>query len=142
MKQCLVDVNVWLALLQADHDHHQKARRWFGRLQSGESQMCRLTQLSLLRLLTNRAVMKSDVLSNSSAWDVVAGLLSDERVGFAPEPAGIDEHLSAYVSLGVPANQVVSDAYLAAFAFAMSCPLVTFDRGMRNFARLQVHLLG
>lgn len=142
MKPCLADVNVWLALLQADHVHHLHARRWFEGLIAHEARVCRLSQLSLLRLLTNRAVMKSAVLSNQAAMSLVDSLLHDERVAFAAEPAAIGDRFSAYVSLGIPANQVISDAYLAAFARTLDWTLVTFDRGMRNFSQLRVVLLG
>lgn len=54
----LCDVNVWLALALSGHAQHSAARQWFDSIDgSGEVLFCRATQQSLLRLLTNAAVL-------------------------------------------------------------------------------------
>ncbi len=79
MKQCLVDVNVVLALLADGHEHHQLAVGWFDSLAGDEIAICRIVQLSLIRLLGNRSVMGDKVRSASDAWLLIEELLRDER---------------------------------------------------------------
>lgn len=57
MKRCLVDVNVWLALLVRHHIHHQLARAWYDGLPERQVGLCRIVQLALVRLLANPSIM-------------------------------------------------------------------------------------
>jgi predicted nucleic acid-binding protein len=79
MKRCLVDVNVWFALIVIQHKHHKLARKWFDRLAADEAGLCRIVQLALIRLLANRSIMGVHVVSASAAWDLLEKLLEDER---------------------------------------------------------------
>ena len=141
MKQCLVDVNVLLALLVQQHVHHRAARNWFDRLHTGEAGVCRMVQLSVIRLLGNRAVMAKNPLPASAAWRVFAELLKDERLEFLPEPVSLDDFLPKFFRYPMPTANLIADAYLAAFAVAASRRLATFDRGFRQFDELEVDLL-
>jgi len=53
----LVDANVWLALAVDAHVHHAPALNWFAAQAEGSRAFCRLTQLALLRHLTNGKIM-------------------------------------------------------------------------------------
>lgn len=54
----LCDVNVLLALCYGKHIHHPKANEWFHILEKvREIAVCRITQLGLLRLLSNPSVI-------------------------------------------------------------------------------------
>ena len=141
MKQCLVDVNVLLALIVARHQHHSLAREWFDRLSAGDAALCRFVQLALIRLLGNRTVMGDDAVSAAVAWGIIAELLADERIDFIAEPPLIDSILPELFRYPTPTNKLVSDAYLASFAMAASLRMVTMDRGFRQFEGLKVDLL-
>ena len=142
MKRCLIDVNVWLTLLAANHDHHLLARTWFDGLKPGEASLCRLVQLALVRLLGNTAVMGPNTLSARAAWDLIAGeLLLDERVEFAPEPQSFGSIFPGLLRYPTSTGKLVNDAYLAAFAIASGRKLVTIDSGFRQFAELDAELL-
>jgi len=142
MKRCLADVNVWLALLVMQHEHHRTATKWFDGLSAGEAGLCRLVQLALIRLLGNRSIMGDCAISAAAAWDLIETLLEDERVSMVPEPPRIDSVLPALLKYPVPTGKLVGDAYLAAFAMSDSRRLVTLDRGFRQFRGLEVELLG
>src|SRR5690349_3742270 len=86
----LVDINIWLALAYDLHVHHELATTWFESIGPEQAALCRLTQLGLLRLLTNPRVMGRDVLGQSRAWGVFDKLFADARVRFITEPEGID----------------------------------------------------
>lgn len=142
MKRCLVDVNVCLALLVRQHEHHTLARRWFDTLTAGEAGVCRPVHLSLIRLLGNRSIMGSHALSALDAWSLIQELLQDERLDFVAEPTDLDSVLPALLKYPIPTGKLVADAYLAAFAITDSRRLVTLDRGFRQFGGLRVDLLG
>jgi predicted nucleic acid-binding protein len=72
---------------------------------------------------------------------LIATLLEDERVEFAPEPPRLDSYLPALWKYPVPTGKLVTDAYLIAFALCLSCRLVTLDRGFREFSEVPVVLL-
>lgn len=123
----LVDVNVWFAVSWEGHQHHVIAKRWL----DGENDalaFCRVTQMALLRLVTNPAVMQRDVVSRREAWDVFDRLMADRRVRFLDEPDGFD---ALWISLSRRDDRhhlLWTDDYLAAFAEGAGAELVTFER--------------
>lgn len=141
MMSGVVDVNVWLALLVKEHIHHPAARRWFDKLDPGEAGLCRIVQLALLRLLGNQSIMGPGALSVSRAWTCIADLMEDERVAFLPEPSELSSVMPGLLQYPVPTPSLVTDAYLAAFAIALDAPLVSWDRGFRQFQGLRLQLL-
>src|SRR5215472_4506535 len=92
---CLPDVNVWVAAVSDRHEHHSTARRWFDSI-SAPICFCRVTQMALLRFLTNPKVMREDVLDPAGAIVVYQQLFADERVRFTLEPPNIER---AWLSL-------------------------------------------
>lgn len=144
MTPILADVNLWVATLVTEHPHHRAATRWWRDdvVPAGHRPgFCRLTQLGVLRLLSNEHVMGPRRLDHSRAWEVVARVTAQRGVGFLPEPPGIDEHLAdACRPCGLSAG-FWTDAYLAAFARAGRYRLATFDRGFRRFDGLDLILL-
>src|SRR3954447_12281437 len=92
MTSYLIDINVWLALSWKLHPYNGPAYDWFGSLPRSGTQFlfCRITQLGLLRLLTNEKVMGQSVLNIAQALSTFDRWSEDPRVEFAPEPKGID----------------------------------------------------
>jgi toxin-antitoxin system PIN domain toxin len=128
----LLDVNVWLAAAWAGHAMHPMAKRWIDE-QNDELAFCRLTEMSLLRLMTNAAVTGRDVRTRRQAWDLVLQLQRDPRVRFLVEPRGLAPLWIAFSKRDDTSHLLWTDDYLAAFAQAAGASLVTFDAGM--FAR-------
>jgi predicted nucleic acid-binding protein len=58
----LLDVNVWLAASWARHRHQEVAKGWLDQ-QEDELTFCRVTQMALLRFITNAAITGRDALS-------------------------------------------------------------------------------
>jgi toxin-antitoxin system PIN domain toxin len=137
----LADLNVWLALLVKEHIHHAPAFAWFETLGPSQGGICRVIQLALLRLLCNRSIMAAGALTAAEAWNKVVELLQDERVKFYAEPQGLDSFLPGMLGRLVPAPNLITDAYLAAFAMATNLRLATFDHGFRQFRGLRVMLV-
>lgn len=132
----LLDTNVWVALSLADHEHHQRARRYWREESSGEFGFCRVTELGLLRLLSNRSLLGDASLDGGAAWRALSTWKREPGVVRVEEPPGLDELLAAWGSELDIRGGHWTDAYLAAFATASGCRLVSFDAGFARFPGL------
>lgn len=103
---------------------------------------CRVSQLSLLRLLTNESVMGADVATQQEAWRIYDLFLANGRTSLIDEPRGIEELLRARTSKKRSSTKEWADAYLAAFAEAAGLRLVTFDRALSVRAKGAILLSG
>jgi toxin-antitoxin system PIN domain toxin len=128
------DVNVWIALTYAGHVHHKKAGAWFeAGAEDDRLCFCRFTQLSLLRLLTTRAVMGDDeVMNKAQAWQAYDRWMGDSRVLLLDEPANLEGRFRELSSRRRPDPKTWADAYLLAFASVAGLRLVTFDQGLEE----------
>ena len=130
------DVNVWIALTSERHIHHHIAALWFATL--GEDSrifFCRITQISLLRLLTTNAVMGSEVMTQTEAWQIYDQWLDDPRVAFLGEPTGLEQSFRSHSRRRIPAPKEWADSYLLAFSAVSGLRLVTFDQALRGRAK-------
>ena len=137
----LLDANIWLALAFSDHAHHLKALTWFDRQLDGTCAFCRITQLALLRHLTNVSIMGKFVQTQVQAWQTFDSYLSDPRVAFAMEPLEVEVEFRNLSRSTFPAHLVWTDSYLAAFARAANFSVVTFDKGFQRFGPTSLELL-
>jgi toxin-antitoxin system PIN domain toxin len=115
----LLDANVLIALVVADHVHHDFAEEWF--VASGEAfATCPITEGSLLRLLIREGQTATD------AQAILDALKDSERHEFWPDAVSFSE-----VPLGgVLGHRQVTDSYLAQLARAQNGRLATFDHGL------------
>ena len=142
MTLLFIDLNVWLALSDPGHIHHDAAWRWVHRLPADRMFLfSRYTQIGLLRLLTNPAVMGDETLTLREAWEVYDRWLEDPRVTFFPEPRGIEAAFRQATGplAGQPSSKAVGDCWLLAFALQARATLVTFDRALFAFSRKHGH---
>lgn len=141
----LADVNLWLATIVEAHPHHRRALDWWRQaaLRAGSKvYFCRVTQLGLLRLLTNATVMGTSVRSSPQAWEHYAALSEQRPVGFLQEPRNFERAFRELSSAHKRRSAGMwMDAYLAAFATTANAVLVTFDRGFRRFTELRLEVL-
>ena len=120
----LPDLNVWLALVIAEHPHHAAARRYWSGMADAMNQgqrlcFCRPTMLGLVRLLSHR---------------VYRDLRAQPGVAFVPDTEAADAALPHLLAANL-APRLWTDAWLAATAQAAGLRLVTFDA---DFARFQL----
>jgi hypothetical protein len=127
----LPDVNVWLAAAWARHVHHDRTKAWLDR-EEGPFAFCRVTQMALLRLVTNPAVTGKDSLTRRQAWDLVERFLADPRIGFLAEPDDLARLWAAFSRRDDRDHLLWTDDYLAAFALGSGAELVTLDRPLRR----------
>src|SRR5580704_4093887 len=112
---CFPDVNVWLALTVNVHAQHHAARSWLNESKCDRFAFSRVTQMGLLRLLTNPAVMNADVMTPLSAWQRFENLMKDDGIVFLSEPPGIEESWKGFAATQHPGPNHWTDSYLAAF---------------------------
>jgi predicted nucleic acid-binding protein len=120
------DLNVWLALSVGDHRHSAAAWSWMNLLpRQSRIIFCRYTQIGLLRLLTNPAVMGEQTLT-LGLYDRWVG---DPRVDFYPEPREVDaefRRISEPFS-NKPASKWIGDGWLLSSSNGLQSTVDTFD---------------
>jgi len=138
MTSYLIDINVWLSLSWGLHPHSDAAHSWLAALPQRSTRLVftRITQLGLLRLLTNESVMGQSVLTVAQALRIYDQWAEDPRVEFAAEPQGIELAFrnAAVHSANKAATKVIMDAYLAGFAKTEHVTLITFDKALCKIA--------
>jgi hypothetical protein len=136
------DLNVWLALSDGAHIHHAVARNWIAQLAGSDKLIfSRYTQIGLLRLLSNPAVMADQVQTLKGAWQIYDRWLDDPRVEFYLEPRGVDSTFRKMTRplAAQPASKAIGDCWLLAFAADIQATLVTFDHALYGHARKLGH---
>lgn len=113
----LLDGNVLVALVVAEHVHHAAARAWFR--QGGRFATCPTVQGTLLRLLVRQG---STTAEARQALSVVTGHARHEQ--------WLDDLTYLEIDLsGVLGHRQVTDAYLAGLARTRRGRVATLDRG-------------
>ena len=136
----LLDINVWLALVDEGHRHHLSAARYWQESAHQPLSFCRVTMLGFLRLSTQAHVL-SEQLSPQTAWATYQKFLSIPTIQFLPEPAKLDPAFSNLIQAPDFPHRPWTDAYLAAFALTSGCRLVSFDADFTRFPQLDfLHL--
>jgi toxin-antitoxin system PIN domain toxin len=133
VKSALLDLNILTALLWPSHEHHEAAHRWFGARRKAHWATCALTQLGLIRLVSNPKFSR-DALSPSDAVLLLSANIAHPQHEFWIEDLSIPAALEA-VPQKLQGHQQVTDAYLLALASHHGGVLATFDRGIEVLAR-------
>lgn len=128
----LPDVNVLLALLWPRHEAHAAAQRWFETQGSRAWATSPLTELGVLRLLTNPLITQGAVTS-SAALSVVTEFTTHKGHEFWPLERKTMLGISAFVGR-IRGYRQWTDAALLAQAAARDGVLVTFDSGLKELA--------
>ena len=137
----LLDANVWLALAVEAHTQHRAAKTYWQEQAAPFTAFCRVTEMTFLRLLTNKTVMASHVLSPSAAWSKLEEFLRLPEVQLVAEPHGLEEVWEKFSRGDRSSPNLWTDSYLAAFAKCAGLRLVTFDKGFLTFERLDMLIL-
>ena len=137
----LPDLNVWLALTDPDHQHHERARRYWEAEAAPQLAFCRVTMLGLLRLLTHPKVMHGSPFTPTEAWLAYRSFLALPEVAFLPENPLLERQFVAWTDTATFTHQNWTDAWLAAQAFTTGSRLVSFDSDFLAFPGLSfLHL--
>ncbi|QPZ39242.1 TA system VapC family ribonuclease toxin [Paramicrobacterium chengjingii] len=137
----LLDVGVWLAATWGRHVAHPSVRTWFDQ-QDSELAFCRVTEMGLLRLLSNPSIMREDALTRGATWSVLDRLRADDRVIHLEEPTNLESVWRTLSARDDTSHKLWTDDYLAAFAQARGLSVVTLDRAFaQRHQSVEVELL-
>jgi uncharacterized protein len=132
MRRYLLDVNVLLALLWPRHEAHGAAHAWFAKQGRRAWATNLLTQLGVLRLLTN-PVVTLDTVSPARALEVVAEATRHVGHEFWPMDRDILETLKL-LTPSLRGHRQWTDAALLCQAAYYDGMLATFDVGVAELA--------
>ena len=133
MRTALLDVNLLTALFWAPHVHHGAAHQWFSRRRtSGSWATCPITQLGVVRVLSNPSV-SSDALTPAQALALLESNLVDPAHEFWADAIALPTATASMRSV-LQGHQQLTDAYLLGLAAHRHGVLVTFDQGLRQLA--------
>jgi toxin-antitoxin system PIN domain toxin len=117
----LLDVNVLMALLWENHEHHDRARQW---LRAAEGfATCPITQIGFARVSSHP--MLGYGMSPEEAFGVLRRFLADARHAFVHDDLSCEDR--ALLTERIPGAKHVTDHYLAALARQHGLKLATLD---------------
>jgi toxin-antitoxin system PIN domain toxin len=126
----LADGNVLVALVVAEHVHHQAALTWFGEAEP-DLATCPITEGTLLRFLIREGQ------SSAASIAVLDAVRAQEWHRFWPDDI---PHAADQLG-GVIGHRQVTDAYLVALARHHGGAVATLDRGLAALHGKDVHLI-
>jgi len=125
----LLDVNVLMALLWENHEHHPKVRAWFKSVPAFAT--CPVSQLGFARVSSHPLLGYG--LTPDEAFGVLRKLLADPRHQFIPDDLSSADRVVRTDLMAGP-NQI-TDRYLIALARQHGCSLATLDEPLaKSFA--------
>jgi toxin-antitoxin system PIN domain toxin len=138
----LCDSNVFVALTVKQHAAHEATRQWMGTLVTGDSLgFCRMSEMSFLRLLTQRIAEGYVPATNEEAAEKLGEWKRLAYVEDCAEPAGTAADWLRLAGVERSAPKRWMDAYLAAFALRGGMRLVTLDLDFEEFKNEVVDVL-
>ena len=125
----LLDVNILLALLWENHEHHPKVRAWFKGISAFAT--CPVSQLGFARV-SSHPLLGYGMIPDD-AFAVLRRLLADPRHQFIPDDLSCADRV-VRTDLMTGPNQI-TDRYLIALARQHGSSLATLDEPLaRTFA--------
>lgn len=133
MKVHLLDVNLLIALAWPSHVHHELAQRWFAAHSRAGWATCPLTQLGLVRISSNPAII-ADAVMPGEALALLERIVKLPGHQFWPDELSLYE-LATREGFALGGHRQLTDAYLLALAVSRGGKLATLDRGLRTLAK-------
>ena len=125
--RALLDVNVLIALLDADHSSHAAATRWFATNAKEGWASCPITQNGCVRVMSHASYPNS--LPVRAIVERLAEATANASHAFWPDDVSILD-ARAIDSGRIHGPRQLSDLYLLALAVGNRGRLVTFDRSI------------
>ena len=135
------DLNLWLSLMDPDHEHHARARHYWEQEAPDGIAFCRMTMLGLLRLLTNSRVMSGAPFTPVQAWEAYHTFAALPEVRFIEDSLTAESRFELWSRRPDFAAHRWTDAWIAALAFSSGARVVSFDADFTSFPDLRfLHL--
>jgi len=117
----LLDVNLVMALRWENHEHHQRAHRWFSAATAFAT--CPVVQLGFVRVSSHPLL--GYAFSAEQAFSVLRHFLGDARHRFVPDDVSCTDRVFLTERISSPNH--VTDHYLVTLARQHGLVLATFD---------------
>ena len=126
-RRALLDVNVLIALLDADHLHHRRATRWLGEHLKYGWASCAITQNGCVRIMSQPGYPNS--LPAARVAERLREATLTEHHLFVPDtPSLLDP--AVFDTEQLLGHRQVTDAWLLGLAVRHKFRVVTFDAAM------------
>lgn len=122
----LLDVNLLIALLWENHEHHTRAREWLKGV--AEFATCPVVQLGFARVSSHPLLGYG--MSPDQAFEILRKFIADPRHEFLPDDVSSSDRILR-TDLLRGANQI-TDGYIVALALRHNCRLATFDEELAS----------
>jgi len=135
----LPDVNVLLALSDADHTGYRRASKWFKGIGGSRFLLCSITESGFVRLAASPHVGKRPMYSAMALLRQLSGF---PNCGYLPFKTPLLDIVAPFASR-LHGYRQVTDALLLGLAIESNSVLVTLDRGVEALAgsEYKAHLL-
>jgi len=121
----LLDVNVLVALFDADHVHHDAAHNWFASAREHGWATTPITENGAIRILANPAYHAAALTASTTREHLAAFTRTAGHVFWPGDASLLDpDLLTPHATL---AHRLVTDVYLLALAVRHEGCLATFD---------------
>ena len=138
----LLDINVWLALADENHQHHRRALHYWEKESAVGLAFCRITMLGFLRLATNKKAMNGLPFSPREAWLAYHRFRALPEVEMLGDTPKLESTLAAWTDRPDFPVSGWTDSYLATLALSTNARLVSFDSDFHRYKDLSfLHLL-
>ncbi|MDO5652605.1 MAG: PIN domain-containing protein [Brachymonas sp.] len=125
VKRFLLDINVWIALLDDDHPHNKQAQNWFAQHQPIAT--CPLTENGVMRIINAPGYSRLGWIGFDIVRNKLAEICADSDHQFWPDNISlVRDDVLDYTRLS--GHNQLTDAYLLALAVQHNGALVTFDQ--------------
>ncbi len=128
MRVCLLDINLLVALLWANHEQHEQAVDWFQSRRRTAWATCPLTQAGFVRISSNPIILP-DAPSPLKAMEALEANLRHPRHRFWEDDIPFADAVAPFGGL-FRGHQQATDAYLLGLAIRKGGVLATFDAGI------------
>lgn len=137
----LLDINVWLALGDADHIHNLAAQTYWTGPAHSQLWFCRHTALGFKRLMCQPAMLGERALTTLQSFEAYQVIRQQARVDLMMDPLELESTWMGLAQQSPWPPRMWPHAYLASFAIAANLRLVSFDRDFFRFEGLNwLHL--
>ena len=127
MSRALIDVNVLIALLDADHTLHVRATEWFAEHAQAGWASCPITQNGCVRIMSHPSY--PNALPVKAIVERLGEATSDSLHEFWPDDISVLDR-TVIDSARIHGPRQITDVYLLALAVQHRARFVTFDKAI------------
>ncbi len=131
--RALLDVNVLIALFDADHQHHERAHQWFEENMRHGWASCPLTENGVVRILSNPRYSQAIHRPVAEIIEDLQTAITQTDHRFWPDDLSLRDRGLLSIE-HIQGSGQITDVYLLALAVKHGGRLVTFDTRIRREA--------